>query len=343
MKTSPRSFFICAMLALSVQARSQDIHFSQIFETPLLRNPALAGLFTGDVRIQAVHRSQWNSVTVPYRTTSLSGEYKIPVGRGDDYLTIGGQVLYDRAGSAVLTATHVLPAANYHKSLSEERNMYLSLGFMGGVVQRRIDPTKMTTNNQYDGTGYNPGLGTGEVLNRPNYTYLDAGVGMSFNSQVGDNERNNVFIGVAYHHFNKAKNISFYTSNNTEMMAKIVGSVGMRLHINDLSYFTMQADYSKQGPYTEAVAGALYSWKLNESEKSPYTFHAGTYFRWNDAIIPVAKLEMNPIAIAVSYDANISQLKSGSNGQGGFEVSLSYQAFTRSMNSSQDAVRCPKF
>lgn len=343
MKTSPRSFFICAMLALSVQARSQDIHFSQIFETPLLRNPSLAGLFTGDVRIQAVHRSQWNSVTVPYRTTSLSGEYKIPVGRGDDYLTIGGQVLYDRAGSAVLTATHVLPAANYHKSLSEERNMYLSLGIMGGVVQRRIDPTKMTTNNQYDGTGYNPGLSTGEVFNKPNYTYLDASVGMSFNSQVGDNDRNNVFIGLAYHHFNKAKNISFYTNNNTEMMAKLVGSAGIRLHINELSYFTMQADYSKQGPYTEAVAGALYSWKINESEKSPYTFHAGTYFRWNDAIIPVAKLEMNPIAIAVSYDANISQLKSGSNGQGGFEVSLSYQAFTRSMNSSQDAVRCPKF
>ena len=33
-------------------ASAQDIHFSQFFETPLLRNPALAGIFTGDIRLQ---------------------------------------------------------------------------------------------------------------------------------------------------------------------------------------------------------------------------------------------------------------------------------------------------
>src|SRR6188768_749359 len=68
-------------LAFSQNASSQDIHFSQIFETPLLRNPALAGLFTGDVRIQSVYRNQWNSVTVPYQTTSLSGEFKRNIGK----------------------------------------------------------------------------------------------------------------------------------------------------------------------------------------------------------------------------------------------------------------------
>jgi len=52
-------------LALCFSAGAQDIHFSQFFETPLLRNPALAGIFTGDVRIQAVYRTQWASVTVP--------------------------------------------------------------------------------------------------------------------------------------------------------------------------------------------------------------------------------------------------------------------------------------
>ena len=50
---------------------AQDIHFSQFSETPLLRNPALAGIFSGDLRIQAVYRNQWNSVTVPYQTSSI--------------------------------------------------------------------------------------------------------------------------------------------------------------------------------------------------------------------------------------------------------------------------------
>jgi hypothetical protein len=47
---------------------AQDIHFSQFFETPLLRNPGLAGIFTGDYRLQMVYRDQWRSVTDGYKT-----------------------------------------------------------------------------------------------------------------------------------------------------------------------------------------------------------------------------------------------------------------------------------
>ena len=99
---------------------AQDLHLSQFFETPLLRNPALAGIFEGDVRVQAVYRDQWNSVTTGYRTGSLSGEYKMPVGKGDDFVTWGMQLFYDRAGSVSFTQTKILPALNYHKSFSNE-------------------------------------------------------------------------------------------------------------------------------------------------------------------------------------------------------------------------------
>src|SRR5918993_628848 len=78
---------------------SQDIHFSQFFEAPLWRNPSLAGIFTGDVRVQAVYRDQWNSVTNAYKTGSLNAEYKLPVGKSEDFLTLGLQMLYDRAGT----------------------------------------------------------------------------------------------------------------------------------------------------------------------------------------------------------------------------------------------------
>src|SRR6478609_3369577 len=84
---------------LYLNGKGQDIHFSQFFETPLLRNPALAGIFTGDYRIQMAYRDQWRSVTDGYKTGSLNGEYKIPIGKADDFITVGGQVLFDRAGS----------------------------------------------------------------------------------------------------------------------------------------------------------------------------------------------------------------------------------------------------
>ena len=149
------------VLLIATSLKAQDIHFSQFYETPLLRNPSLAGIFKGDMRAQMVYRSQWNNITDAYRTGSFNVEFKKPVGKGDDFLTIGGQVLYDRAGTIALTSTHILPVLNFQKSLSSERNMYLSLGFMGGLVQRRFDESKVTTNSQYNGIGYDANMNNG--------------------------------------------------------------------------------------------------------------------------------------------------------------------------------------
>ena len=336
------AFAFCLVILLS-KANAQDIHFSQFFETPLLRNPALAGIFTGDIRLQAVYRNQWNSVTVPYQTGSFNGEYKKPIGHGDDFLTLGGEILYDKAGTVSLSATHILPTINYHKSLSTERNMYLSLGFMGGWVQRRIDQSKITTNSQYTGTTYNGGLATGESFTKPSYSYLDASVGMSFNAQLGENKDNNIFLGAAYQHFNKARSISFYGNPDIEMIPKWVGSLGARFNMNESSFFTLQADFSKQGTYQEFVGGVLYSWKLDDMDDPKYIFHTGLFMRWKDALIPVAKLDVKPVSISVSYDANVSQLKSASQGRGGFEIALGWQKFLDRDNSSRESIRCPQF
>src|SRR6476619_2704877 len=110
---------------------AQDSHFSQFFEAPLLRNPSLAGLFSGDIRIQGVYRNQWGNVTTPYQTGSFNLEYKQPVGKGNDFLTTGLQLLYDKAGTTNFTTTNIYPAINFHKSLSDVKNQYLSVGFMG--------------------------------------------------------------------------------------------------------------------------------------------------------------------------------------------------------------------
>src|SRR3954463_13036152 len=103
LKQYRRMFLLTAIsLQLSAIGFSQDIHFSQFFEAPLLRNPSLAGIFTGDVRVQFVYRDQWNSVTNAYRSGSVNAEYKMPVGKQDDFITAGLQILYDKAGTAGL-------------------------------------------------------------------------------------------------------------------------------------------------------------------------------------------------------------------------------------------------
>lgn len=324
-------------------AKGQDIHFSQFFEAPLLRNPSLAGLFNGDYRIQGVYRDQWNSITNAYRTGSLNAEYKMPVGIGNDFITTGIQAVFDKAGTVGLTTTHILPAFNYHKSLSNEKTMYLSLGFMGGLIRKSIDVTKITTDNQYNGGGYEPTLPTGENFTSPNYNSWDASVGMSFNTTFGEDQGNSLFIGGAYHHLNRPKN-SFYRNPNIEINPKYVASIGVKWNIDDYSAFTLQADHSKQGDYNETIGGALYSHKIGGDLKDPlYTLHGGLFLRWKDALVPVLKVDWDKFSLAASYDVNVSQLKTVSMGRGGFEISLSYIGFVHRDNSSQYKMLCPKF
>jgi len=336
MKTRLKILFGIWNLLPVIFLHAQDIHFSQFFQTPLLRNPSLAGIFTGDIRVQAVYRDQWNSVTDAYKTASLDGEYKMPIGKLNDYVTFGMQLLYDRAGTIAWTSTYVYPTINYHKSLSADRNRYLSLGFMGGIVQRRFDPSKVTTNSTYD-NGTN-----GEPFLDNSYLYADGSVGMSYNSDLNENPNNNFYLGVAYHHFNRP-NASFYRNANIELYPKWVFSGGIRFGVSDYAYVTILADQSLQGNYKETVAGAMYGLKVGEDSDNPtYIISAGSFLRWNDALIPTLKLDYNPFSVTVSYDANISKLKPSSYGRGGYELSVSYIGFTNN-NSRSDPIRCPRF
>ena len=334
------SVWILTLILAGATARAQDIHFSQFYEAPLLRNPALAGVFTGDYRVQTIFRDQWNSINNAYRTGSLSGEYKWPVGKGNDFLTTGMEILYDEAGTAALNTTELMPALNYHKSLSNDKPMYLALGFMGGLVSKTLDLSKVTTNSQYNGTAYDPALPNGETILSPNIHYLDGALGISFNTAFGADNKNTMYVGASYYHLNRPKN-SFYQNPAVELDPKVVFSAGVKAMINDYTWFSIEADHSQQGPSAETIGGVMISYKLgDETEKSPYVFNLGGYIRIGDAIIPVIKLEMNSFTVGMSYDANISQLAAATQGVGGFELSLSYIGFLEHEN---PRYLCPKF
>ncbi len=326
----------CYLLLAAGKLCAQDIHFSQFFEAPLYRNPALAGIVHGDYRIQTLYRSQWNSITSAYTTTSLNAEYKLPV-KGSDYVTLAMQVFYDRAGSANLTTTQVLPAVNYHKSLSDVKSTYLSIGFMGGYVQRRIDRSKITTNSNYNGGG------DGEDNLVPQFGYWDGSAGISFNTQLGDNPDNNLVLGAALHHFIKPKN-SFYGSTAVFINPKQVYSADVKLGLNESAYLTIQNDYVQQGTYSEKLSGAVYSQKIGAYTDEPdFVIGAGGFMRWGDALIPVFQLQYKPFQLSMSYDVNVSKLAATSYGRGGYEMSITYVGFMDRENSAANAVLCPRF
>lgn len=324
------------------QALAQDIHLSQFYETPILRNPALIGIFNGDVRVQAVYRNQWNSVTVPYQTGALSGEMKFPVGMSNNFVTAGLQLTYDRAGTSRLQSVQVLPAVNFHKSLSADKSSYLSLGVMGGMVQRQFNPANLTFNNQYTNGRFDPNAPSGEdKLALRGYTYLDAGVGLSYNGVIGENT--NYFLGAAVYHFNRPK-VSFYKDAGIELDMKFTVNAGITVPVSEKVKVIGQYNQLHQGTYSEFIGGALIGYGLLEQGlESDRGIYGGLFLRWNDAVVPTIKLDMGTWEMGASYDANISKLRTASQSFGGFEISLVFKDFLNSRNSTLEMTNCPRF
>ncbi|MGX5820415.1 PorP/SprF family type IX secretion system membrane protein [Chitinophaga lutea] len=334
----------CALLALcSVPAMGQDIHLSQFAETPILRNPALIGLFKGDVRVQGVYRNQWNSVTIPYQTGTLSGEMKFPVGQHNDHLTAGMQLSYDKAGASNLQSVQMLPALNYHKSLSEDKSSFLSVGFMAGFVQRQFDPTHLTFNNQYTGGRFDPAAPTGEEgrLAKVGYGYFDVGAGVSYNGVFG--EATYYYIGAAYYHFNRP-NVSFYNDSKVTLDPKMSVNMGITIPVSERVKVVAHYNQVHQGAYTEFIGGGMIGYGLmDQGLESDRGMYGGLFYRWNDAVVPMARLDMGAYEIGISYDVNVSRLRTASQHMGGFEVSMVFKNFMNRMNSTLNSVTCPSF
>jgi type IX secretion system PorP/SprF family membrane protein len=325
---------------------SQDFHLSQFFNTPLLRNPALAGIFTGDIRVQAVYRNQWQSIGFPYQTNVLGVEYKFPVGSGDDYMTVGGLAAYDQAGVMKLKTLQVMPVVNFHKSLSGLKNAYLSGAFAAGVVSRTFDGQNLTFDNQYTGGGFDPGAATGENFVGLSRSFFDIATGISFNTDIS--EKNTIYIGASLWHFHRPQ-VSFF-SDQLQLSPKWQFNAGLRSSITSEIVITAETNYLKQGPYQEAIGGLSLMYALSNSETNNgsnginnVAVGIGTFMRLGDAIIPYLQMTYNHFDVGISYDVNISSLKAATQGRGGFELSFTYRGFVRESSNTMKSMRCPRF
>ena len=338
------SGIILFIAGLTTPLFSQDIHLSQFFNTPLLRNPALAGVFNGDIRIQAVYRNQWQSIGFPYQTNALSGEYKFNVGSGDDFMTVGASAFYDEAGVQKLKTLQVMPALNFHKSLSGNRNSYLSAGFMAGFVNRQFDGKNLTFDNQYTGGRFDASNPSGENFTGLSRGFLDVALGLSYNSDFG--EKGSYYIGGSLWHFNKPS--YSFLSDNIQLDPKWQFNAGLRTWLNEQVRLTFEGNYLKQGVYSETIAGGLVQYFfddaiMSDNPISELSVAGGVFVRFQDAIIPYAQISYNHFDVGISYDVNTSPLKAASQGRGGFELSLTYRGFTQGGGSTIGSLRCPRF
>lgn len=337
--------FVIMIMCSGSNLLAQDIHFSQFYETAILRNPALTGIFSGDYKVGVVYRNQWSSISKPFQTAVVTAETRIPVrGLANDFVSVGLLAYYDKAGSVSLQTLSLYPAINYNKSLSTEKTTFLSVGFTGGFIQRSFDPSKATFDNQFQNGKYDPAYSSGETLPDPSFTQLDMGAGVSFNTTTGQDNNINIVLGLSGYHFSTPK-YSFYNDRNINIAMRLNANAGLSVQASESFSYQLHANYMQQGTYTEIIAGGLLGWNKMEPSSSTVMFSlmGGLMYRFGDAIIPTVKIKYMDLSFGMSYDANLSKLTSTSNLRGGYELTIIKTGLFRDPKFQKSRTLCPHF
>jgi type IX secretion system PorP/SprF family membrane protein len=318
----------------------QDIHFSQFYEFPLLRNPALAGIFNGHFRLTGGYRNQWQSVTIPYRTMYFGSEFKLMRGLGNgDFVTAGVQATSDVAGDSKLQRTQVFPVLNYHKLLNEDKTAYISFALTGGPVFERFDASRLQFDDQFVNGAFSTSKPTRQQFEANSFTYTDLSAGISFKTMLTNDI--NMYVGAALFHVNEPS-VAFTPAYDVRLNRKWGVNGGLSASINEVDRIVVYADCFVQGGNRLIQGGGLYTHSFDYTgEEATFSIAAGAVYRWQDALAPVLKLYTGKLSIGISYDVNLSTLRAASQFRGGFEMSLSYMGMWETLARGLESVECP--
>jgi type IX secretion system PorP/SprF family membrane protein len=329
---------LCSVMLASF-CYSQDLHFSQFFNSPLTTNPANTGFIPdGDYRLGINYRNQWSSImTVPYKTMSAFGDVQVGKNRFENgWIGLGGVILRDVAGSGNLTSTKIYGSVAYHQMMGY--SSLLSLGFNVGYANKQINTTNLKFPDQFDGKFFDNKLPTSAILDRNNIGYLDMQVGMNFAYFPTEN----IYVngGFSAHHVNKPHE-SFFTSSDLSdrVPVRYIGFLNGSFKLNDQVIINPNIYYTTQAKAQEIVGGLNAHYNL--SGDGSYQLIGGLYYRHKEALIPMIGLGWNDYTFSFSYDATISSLKNYDNTRGAFEFSLIKQGV---INPSGNRITpCPTF
>jgi len=312
-----------------------DPHFSQYYHYSPMINPAMTGIMNGDVRLSAIYRNQWNTITSPYETPGMQAELST-----NKNLNIGLAVLNQKAGDGGFNYMQTQLTINYTGVKWGYNNQHhITIGVQGGFIQRRFEPSKLRLGDQWvPGIGYNPNLSSNDIFPVTSSLVPDISAGIFY---FNDDEEKNIlpFFGFSVFHINQPADPFITDKDLPYIPERFCLQGGANIKANENIDATLHILMMQQGTAINMITGTQLKIKANENT----FFLAGGYYRWNDAVIPFAGLQYQRFTIGTSYDITTSSLSRLVNGTGSFELSLSYLFEKTEKNNNRYRFECPRF
>lgn len=323
----------------TVPVLAQDPHFSQFFASPLTLNPAYTGKFNGVVRVAGNYRDQWPAISKAFVTSTLSLDAPILKGKLNDNDTwgLGVMAMTDRTANGILNSNFLTISTAYHKALDEDGFHQLGVGFQGSYASKRLDGSQLNFENELalDGTWTNP---SGEAIDgtKVNVSYFDFNAGVIYSGSTNGDD--NFYVGASVYHINRPQ--ENFTNGYYTLQPRLTIHGGGYLPVGQTTTLHLSAQHSRQAGAFETLVGGAIAFNLNDDFDRPTSFYVGSWYRFNDALIPYMGFEWADFRLGATYDVNTSSLKTASQKRGGIEISLIY--IKRHSDGRKD-IPCPKF
>ena len=320
-----------------LQLKSQDIHFTQFYASPLTLNPTLAGVNDGTYRIAAIYRNQWQSVTVPYTTYGFSFDSRILPGKlKNNKLGVGLNLNADKSGTGKLFFMQAQVAIAYNMSLDKAGKHYIGIGLQGGYVQKSIQYNLLSFPTQFNGTDFDLTMPNNENFAANTTSYIDVNAGILWHSQLG--ERIGAFAGFTYSHVNRPKETFLGSSN--KLSSRYTGHGGLKIKATEKIYITPNFIYQYQNKAQEVFLGTGIEYHV-QVKNIPMIFGVGGWYRLKDAGSVSIVAEIKNIRAGFAYDINSSKLKPASNLRGAYEIYLMYTGLIGGMSKPLKPIQVP--
>lgn len=324
--------------------QAQDPAFSQFFASPLTLNPALTGKFNGDVRVAGNYRNQWPTINDAFITSTISVDMPLLQKRLPENNTwgVGIMGMTDQTAGGALNSNYFSLSTAYHISIDQDGYHQIGVGFQGTYASKILDGTKLHFEDQLDQQG-GWTLPSSESVagHQVSLNYFDMNVGLLYNGTTTG--ANNFYFGTSLYHINSPKE-SFLGNDAYTLHPRFTVHGGASMPVNTDGYVHFSGLYSRQDNATNIVFGGAYSINVNNNDmESPTNVYFGSWVRFNnvtDAIIPYVGLDYGSFTMGLSYDVNVSALKTASQSQGGVEISLVY---IKKSTNGKKPIPCPKF
>lgn len=289
---------IAACIFVFSKIFSQDLHYSQFYNSPQNYNPAQAGVFNGDHRIIASLRDQWRFVPVPWFTLSAAYDRRFDIGNGSRHFLGGGAILnYDRQGDSGLNLASLNFSGSYNYVL--HKNHIVGAGILLGFASRGFNFDELTWDKQWDGDIFNPNLPTGENFDARRVFFIENAVGLNYRFQKSS--RTHVDIGGSVFHL-IMPSANFYDADNTKLPRHFAMTAIGNIKIMEKMDVQLHGLQQYQGKYEETVFGGLIKYYLSDKPGKVFHLHAGLGYRTAKSFIPTIAMQYNEMYASFSFD-----------------------------------------